>query len=350
MYEIDFLPVESENGSGGKSGDAIAMRFDDDLTRAQRVLVIDGGFKDTGNRLVEHIQHHYKTSHVDLMISTHPDVDHINGLAGAMEALTVGELMLHQPRLHAGGVSDFSNIEAVDNLIATANAKRVPITEPFAGKSRFNGQIRILGPTEGYYKELVHQHLDEVHQGLVGSASIAASHLLSMNADLLNRALAGFPDETLTDEGETGPRNNTSVITLLRADGCRLLFTGDAGIPALEFAAAEYEAVHGSFGAFPLRFMQAPHHGSKRNLGPTILNRLLGSPGAPHGRPSAFISSAKASRKHPSPKVVNALSRRGASVCATEGRTISLSNGAPLRPGWASMTPLPPLAEDEDDN
>jgi hypothetical protein len=27
MYEIDFLPVESENGPGSKSGDAIIIHF-----------------------------------------------------------------------------------------------------------------------------------------------------------------------------------------------------------------------------------------------------------------------------------------------------------------------------------
>ncbi len=88
--------------------------------------------------------------------------------------------------------------------------------------------------------------------------------------------------ETLTDDGETGPRNNSSVITLLHVGGERMLFTGDAGIPALTAAASYYETIFGSFPAAPLTFFQTPHHGSRRNVGPTLLNRLLGSAQTPH--------------------------------------------------------------------
>jgi hypothetical protein len=350
MYEIDFLPVESEAGPGSKSGDAITMHFSR-LDGTSAVVVIDGGFADTGNSLVEHIGEYYDTDLVDIMISTHPDADHINGLAVAMEQLRVGELLIHQPRLHVGRVTDFSNIEAVDNLLELAASRKVAISEPFTGVNRMAGQLRILGPTEWYYKELVQQHLDDVKSGVAASARPARPGLLTKGMELLERALAYLPVETLTDDGETSPRNNTSVITLIRVDGRRLLFTGDAGIPALEYAAEEYEAYVGAFSLAPLSFLQAPHHGSKHNLGPTILNQMLGMPASPFGTPSSFISSAKASTKHPSPKVVNALSRRGVDVCATEGRTICWrSPDAPSRPGWVALTPLPALAEDIDDD
>jgi beta-lactamase superfamily II metal-dependent hydrolase len=159
-----------------------------------------------------------------------------------------------------------------------------------------------------------------------------------------------FPIETLTDEGDTGPRNNSSVITLLQVAGHRLLFTGDAGMPALEAAAERYEEIVGEFSEAPLRFIQGPHHGSKRNVGPTILNRMLGTMTQPFSTETvAFISSAKADEKHPSPKVVNALGRRGCKVCASEGEGISYSNDVPNRPGWNPITPLPPLPEDDDD-
>ncbi len=77
-YEIDFLAV----GDNGRSGDAIALRYgnlhgDRD---AQRVVVIDGGFSDDGYRLAELIRTYYKTDHVDLVVSSHPDSDHANGL------------------------------------------------------------------------------------------------------------------------------------------------------------------------------------------------------------------------------------------------------------------------------
>jgi hypothetical protein len=63
------------------------------------------------------------------------------------------------------------------------------------------------------------------------------------------------------------------VILHLVLDGHRLLLTADTGTPSLTQAADYMDAL--GLTATPLRFMQLPHHGSTRNVGPTILNRLL---------------------------------------------------------------------------
>jgi len=65
-YEIDFLPVEA----GDKSGDAIAFR----IWRGQYfwVFVIDGGYRDSGDALVEHINYYYGTNTINLAILTTP--------------------------------------------------------------------------------------------------------------------------------------------------------------------------------------------------------------------------------------------------------------------------------------
>ena len=350
MYEVDFLPVESEEGPGSKSGDAIAVHWrrtgGDDM-----VIVIDSGFTNVGDDVADHILKYYPTSYVDLVISTHPDVDHINGIARLLERLDVGELLLHQPRLHHHDVSDFLNIESIDNLLEVAVRRGVQVTEPFSGLSRYDGQLLILGPTVKYYEELIAAHIAEVKTGVAPARATIGGRVGTFAKSLLDYVLDRLPMETLTDEGETGPRNNSSVITLLQLDDRRLLFTADAGIPALEQAADFYEVNVGSFTQFPLRFFQAPHHGSRHNVGPTILDRIMGPRGAPHGTPvTAFVSSAKAAKKHPSPKVVNALARRGADVSASEGIAIRHGNDAPPRVGWSPLDPLPPLREDMDDD
>ena len=101
MYEVDFLSIESSGELGSKSGDAITVRFTENTTGTVRVLVIDGGYKHTGERLVEHVQARYGTNHVDLVISTHPDMDHVNGLTSVLTDLSVGELLIHIPHDHA---------------------------------------------------------------------------------------------------------------------------------------------------------------------------------------------------------------------------------------------------------
>jgi len=94
-YEVDILAVGDES----QSGDAIALRFGDFMNNArdQRVVVIDGGFQTSGERLVNRIRNEYGTEHVDLVISTHPDQDHISGLHVVLEELDVGELWIHRP-------------------------------------------------------------------------------------------------------------------------------------------------------------------------------------------------------------------------------------------------------------
>jgi hypothetical protein len=43
VYEVDFLPVENENQDGGKSGDAITVRFTVEAQHRDAVVVTDGG-------------------------------------------------------------------------------------------------------------------------------------------------------------------------------------------------------------------------------------------------------------------------------------------------------------------
>ena len=107
-YEIDFLSVGEES----QSGDAIALRYGnlDGPRNEQRVIVIDGGFSDDGTALVEHIKRYYKTDAVDIVVSTHPDQDHVSGLAMVLEEMQVGQLwrfLQNSFFLGLGRIADF---------------------------------------------------------------------------------------------------------------------------------------------------------------------------------------------------------------------------------------------------
>src|SRR4051794_38640748 len=174
MYELDLLPVEG-SGIGGKSGDAITARFTSPTGR-RAVVVVDGGFTDEGERIVDHIQGYYGTSSVDLVISTHPDADHINGLATVLTELEVAELMVHQPWNHAADVSEFSNLEAIEKLVAVASERGTTVREPFTGEQACDGALTILGPTIDFYGECVARHLQEVSTG-TAAARLASTTL-----------------------------------------------------------------------------------------------------------------------------------------------------------------------------
>lgn len=347
MYDIDFLAVENEDMDGSRSGDAILVNVADADTGVQRRIIIDGGFAATGDTVIKRFRTWYDTDHVDLVISTHPDTDHLNGLLTVIETLDVDELMMHLPWNHNGDANQLGNYEKIEAVYDAAVERGIRITEPFTGTERFGGAVRILGPSISFYEARLLEAIDEATSGTAAErmAKSKLSVLLAAGTDLLERVLNYFPTETLTDTDDTGPRNQMSAITLIREGERRMMLTGDAGISAIAAAADDYEAAVGSFAVKPLSFFQAPHHGSKHNLGPTILDRVIGTESSPHGPLASFVSSAKASKKHPSPKVTNALGRRGARVITTEGQNIH--HGESDRPGYTPCTPVRPLQEDD---
>lgn len=361
-YEIDFLPV----GEGSSGGDAIALRYGnlEGQRSEQLVMVVDGGYNDSGQALVDHIRTHYGTDVVDVVVSTHPDRDHISGLTPVLEQLTVRCLLMHLPWKHSdaltlsksAGFKSLSfneklekSMQATADLEELAIKRGVRIVEPFAGNFTSDSQprYRVLGPSKEYYEELL--------PTMITAPSV--SQRLSSLITKATEAARNFLDETLhietlRDGGVTRPSNNSSVIGMLEVDGQRALLTGDAGIPALERALDVLESegfVPGSIG-----FVQVPHHGSRRNVGPSVLNRLLGPVGQENSHSVAFVSAPPENpdHKHPSKKVTNAFRRRGYSVHATQGRSKLHSHNTPGRVGWEASTPLPfhPKVEDDGDD
>ena len=350
-YEVDFLAVGQESSSG----DAIAFRYGNlyGYRNEQTVGVIDGGTKESGRRLVEHINRYYGTNSVDLVINTHPDSDHASGLSVVLEEMEVGRLWMHRPWNHAGKlrgvfrdgrITDNSlsekfkkSLSAAHDLEVIANRKGIPITEPFSDSeadSQF-AEIWVFGPDTETYRELLSQFdcAPELSKSLGETMFGRASEAIKSVAES-----RGW--ETLTEPlEETTPRNNSSAILFLRVDGRDLLFTGDAGVIGLEGAADCAESC-----AVDLRscvFQQIPHHGSKRNVGPSILNRIVGSIGAAQNK-TAFVSASEGGApKHPAKKVTNAYQRRGATVMATRGQNIVHRHNSPPRAGWGPVTPVP---------
>jgi hypothetical protein len=185
-------------------------------------------------------------------------------------------------------------------------------------------------PRRNYYAGLLadfRETPDARFPGLLGAAGGVLGRACAWVAETLD-----FATEILSDCAQTSAENNSSVISLLAADGQLVLFTADAGGPALGRAPAFAAAYGVDFVRTPLFLLQVPHHGSHRNLGPTVLGRLR----AEH----AVISAPPASDKHPSPKVVNALIRRGVRVCATRGATLRYAVGVPPRAGWTDAPAL----------
>ncbi len=358
-FDIDYIHV----GDGERSGDAIALRFGNltDPTPQQTIIVIDGGTKESGQKLVDHIKAHYKTTVVDAVFVTHQDADHSSGLTVVLEQLDVKHLYMHVPWDHEKEMQklfqrpipnkkfeqelqkSFDNIRDLEEI---AFEKEIPIDEPFEGMANADRSLHVLGPTKEYYECLLaeYDNTPEANRTAVAlmqktlgiNTTTVITDFIEKVEGAAEAAIEWVEEtldpatETLDDSGTTSPANNSSVILLLTIDGKKLLFTGDAGIPALT-AAADYAESMGIM-LDDLYFLHVPHHGSKHNVGKTILDRIKAK--------KAQVSAALKAPKHPSKKVVNALIRRGTNVYGTKGQPIHHRHNAPDR-GWSQANPLP---------
>lgn len=343
-YEIDFLPV----GEGQRCGDAIAIRFG--RPGNYSVLIYDGGTKDSGKRLVDHVQTHYKTDFVNHVVNSHPDGDHASGLSVVLENLQVGELWMHRPWEHSSLICDYfrdgritenslaerlkSKMSAAYALETIALEKGIPIREPFAGDSI--GGFLVLSPDKEWYVHTLIQEFEKSPEAKSATDSAFARFLRKMVSWVDDR----WDVETLRENVTTSAENESSVILYGTYDGRDILLTGDAGVRALT-KAADYLDSRGVSLPGRLQFMQVPHHGSRNNVSPTTLDRLLGKRVAKGttSNTTAFVSASSGSDTHPRKVVLNAFIRRGAKVFSTRGDGKWHHFNMGEREGWSAATP-----------
>jgi beta-lactamase superfamily II metal-dependent hydrolase len=357
--EIEFWPV----GSGAKPGDAIIVRYGS--ADAFELMIVDGGTQQSGEEVVRHIRGTYgATAVVSHVVLTHADGDHASGLREILRQLPVRNLWLNAPwafaadalalfndrRLIAEGLEAKlkSEYEIVAEIFDLAIEHRVDLY--FATQGSQVGPFRILSPSRFHYACLLPQfdRTPEPNQAaleILGMWIDKASALDKILGKLVE-GLQGWTKESwsaerLKDGGKTSASNESSVILYGAFEGGRnVLLTGDAGVRALTWAADYADSLRLPLQQF--NFVQVPHHGSRRNVGPTILDRILGHP-VPEGteRFTAFVSAPPDDVTHPRQIVVNAFKRRGARVASTKGNNIVHWGGFPARTGYTDLTFLP---------
>lgn len=352
FFEIDFLDVQSN-----KSGDAIPLRYQIDHTAY--IHVVDGGFQDTGQKVVDHIKKYYDNpAYIDHVVASHPDGDHAGGLRTVLGTFEVGHLWMLRPWVYADAIIDrFSRFSSVENLkkrlkeiypnIAAleeiADERDIPIYEPFQGETI--GAFTVLAPTRRRYLDLVVQsertpESSEEVQKVAAEGSKAFFEKAAAKAVSLLKASWGA--EVFSPE-ETSAENEMSVIQYASLCGKRILLTADAGRGGLT-EAADY-APHIGITLPGIDRFQAPHHGSRRNVSTETLDRWLGprlssKPQKGEEVLTVIVSSAKTDEDHPRKAVVRACIHRGAKVVTTEGLSIRTSHSAPEREGWTAATPV----------
>ena len=352
FFEIDFLAVETK-----KSGDAIALRYG--LAGEQYIHVVDGGFQETGEKVVEHLKQYYAAvPFIDHVVVTHADGDHAGGLRTVLKDCNVGALWMLRPWLYAefildrfGRVTSVENLrrhlrEAYPNLVALeeiAERQGIPIHEPFQGAQI--GAFTVLAPSPERFLDCVVESERTPESKASAQSNMAEAMKGVMKtavAKAVNLVRAAWGEEIFSVD-ETSAENEMSVVQFATLCGERILLTGDSGRSGLS-EAADYATAAGL--VLPgIHKFQVPHHGSRRNVSTALLDRWLGArlerkSNGGHAF-AAMISSAKEDDDHPRDAVVRAMYHRGGTVVTTEGVNRYWFANVPLRPGWSYSTPVP---------
>ena len=141
-------------------GDAAFIRFPDN-----RTLLIDGGIQrsyyddkkqklvdyDVGKRVIEPYLDFRGIRKLDMVVLTHPDVDHGGGLGHILENFEVGRVL---------GISDMPlNSETHRRLHAIVNANNIPYSFPFAGNIGLTptAALNLLHPIDAVSTNLLDQ-------------------------------------------------------------------------------------------------------------------------------------------------------------------------------------------------
>lgn len=343
-FEIDLLPVGSEK----KSGDCIAMRYGDLVKgkEKQTVIVVDGGYADTWkDTLKPFLRKYYNCEingklHIDLVILSHPDLDHVSGLVEMAkdDEVEIGMIMMHRPweelspswfrdgRITKDSLKDrlgdaFEKAKELDD--ATRNVTKPKLN---VGKCNHNGaSITILGPTSEFYKTCIANCEKTPQQGkLVKNLPQAQSG---------NGAIAFEPyvkGKIKWDDSEsTSPINESSLIILFEYEGTKVLFTGDAGKEGLS-KAIEY-AHDNNIKINDCSIIKMPHHGSRKNVNPAIMDAFVGS------RALYYSCASDDLGHHPSQRLINLMNEKKFKQFSTSGSTLHCGINAPDR-GWKAAS------------
>ena len=345
--EIDLLAV----GDGTKGGDAILIRYGDLVAGGgkQTVILIDGGYKKTAPKIKEMLAKYYNCKNragkyvIDLMILSHPDLDHVGGLVELSKdpEIEIQQLLMQKP-WEVVDINDFEDGRITPNSLenrlknafkqASELFEAIPESrhiEPTPRPIPLNGAtLHILGPHDDFYRKM-----------LLACPKTPDAKLMDEKRQKI--FCQKIEEEEFTEDQEiewnydeaTSEINETSLIILFEYDGHKILLTGDAGKMGLENAIQTAEANYVSLSDIDI--IKMPHHGSRKNVDPDILNKLRG-----YGT-RCYISCAQGDEgHHPSKRLVNLLNQMEYRVLATSGNNLHKGYGAPLREDYRSANPL----------
>jgi competence protein ComEC len=283
---VDFIDVGQ--------GDSILIRSP--ISRS--VILIDGGGTvsfhkpgeewklrkdpyEVGRKLLVPLLKKRGIQHIDYLVISHEDADHIGGLQAVLEQIPVKQLVYN---------GTFKPGPAVEKLFQTALDKQVKLVKASAGstlKVDASTELLVLHPLPGAAAEELHIEKEQNGQSVVFMMRMANTKWL-FTGDMDQAAETAVAQMTATSK----PIDNTHASSLLDTNGQTLK------MPELMLQG-------------PIDVLKVAHHGSKTSTSNNWLQAY---------QPKMAVISVGASNVygHPHPTVVERLQQRGIQIMRTD--------------------------------
>lgn len=265
-------------------GDGAYVRFPDGHD-----MVVDGGPNDA---ILSCLGRHmpFWDKHIDIVVSTHPQADHMNGLLHILDRYTVGKVMRSDVDVPTQGYK---------RLLERIEKKSIPVSFVTVGDAVFVGSttLSVVWPSEGQMAKAKPSNFD-----------MALTRDALSEKNILGIETGGPPvGETSPASQQGGPPgdvNDYSVVIRLSYGEFDALLTGDADLRV----EADYD--ERVLAEKHIEVLKVPHHGSRTGMSDTFLDIV---------RPDvAIISVGKNTYGHPTAEILSKLAIKQSQVLRTD--------------------------------
>lgn len=236
-------------------------------------ILVDGG-NDSTFLLKEINLIRDKGEVIDLMVITHHDDDHIQGIEDLLNHIDsysnrnefIKQILFNSPRVIQDTLYDekdptflsYYQAYKVENLIKRLNLPVKSCTNETSGMNFENLNIEILSPTK--------DDLDKY-------SSKKGAYLSSDDRCDWSKSLASLEKFLDDDNLDTDLANKTSIVLNISADGRKVLLTGDV-TPSRLNCIIDTMYINNNNEPVYFDLIKLPHHGSYRNLTENILKKI----------------------------------------------------------------------------
>lgn len=330
-FEINMINV--------KDGDAIILTLEKENRKA--LIVIDGGYNKYYGKIKSRLKELLPKfgNKIDLLICTHYDNDHISGVENIIEDYhsIIKEIWIHKienslskqeqylkeeiSRLQEEkedykslkGYLEFSNkefvLEAYEDLVRVVQKIREygleDITKEATRGDFLEGfeEFYVISPTKKYYNEYLEElkeekYIQETKSLLIEhNPEIRMATLTEIYEEVIETRNSCKSLETSSLSNNVSATNMVSIVTLLKIEDRKILFTGDSGIESF----TDQNLLDSDIK--DLEFLDLSHHGSKNNTSKELLE---------HFNPEVVFVSAKSGKNRPAKNLVECLKTKRA--------------------------------------